>query len=87
MRWGGEGDSPSIAPLRPPQTEVYLSVDLPYIPDVIGEKGEKLAIRQVAANVEGMSIVERTWAIEHLLKQVNDAVLQALREKGVIGGG
>lgn len=87
MRWGGEGDSPSIAPLRPPQVVVELTVEIPYIPDVTGQKGDKLQVKQVAADVEGMSIVERTWAIKYMLKQVNDAVLQALQEKGVIGGG
>ncbi|AUV62000.1 hypothetical protein KIV63_gp44 [Mycobacterium phage SWU2] len=87
MRWGGEGDSPSIAPLRPPQTVVELTVALPYIPDVAGTKGQKLNVRQVAGSIEEMDDVERTWAINHLIDTVVKQVREALQEKGYIRGG
>ncbi|QKO02435.1 hypothetical protein KIV64_gp53 [Mycobacterium phage DroogsArmy] len=87
MRWGGEGDSPSIAPLRTPQTVVELTIELPYIPDVTGQTGSKVNLKQVATSIEEMSLVERTWAIKHMLDNVNRQVLEELQKKGVIGGG
>ncbi|AFQ97349.1 hypothetical protein FGG47_gp54 [Mycobacterium phage Rebeuca] len=89
MKWGGgEGDSAPIAPLRPPQTEVELTVSLPTMPWVEDDgKPQKLHIKQVATGIEEMAEGERTWAINYLLNSVQTAVLKALTEKGYIRGG
>ncbi|AVO22438.1 hypothetical protein SEA_POOMPHA_39 [Mycobacterium phage Poompha] len=88
MKWGGgEGDSAPIAPLRPPQTVVELTVSLPYMPSVPdGGQGQKLNVKQVATGIEEMAEAQRNWAIRHLLENVNKQVLDALAEKGYIRG-
>ncbi|AOT24697.1 hypothetical protein PBI_STASIA_41 [Mycobacterium phage Stasia] len=89
MKWGGgEGDSAPIAPLRPPQTVVELTVSLPWTPFVASDgKPQKLQVKQVASGVEEMNESERNWAIRKLLENVNKQVLEALTEKGYLRGG
>ncbi|AFL46648.1 hypothetical protein KIY74_gp42 [Mycobacterium phage ICleared] len=90
MKWmhGGEGDSPAIAPLRPPSTTVELYITLPD-QSSIPEFGEnhRLTVQQLALGVENMSQVERNWAIRTLIESVVEAAITELEEKGILRGG
>ncbi|AEJ94565.1 hypothetical protein PBI_ACHEBE_39 [Mycobacterium phage Achebe] len=90
MKWmhGGEGDSPAIAPLRPPSTTVELVISLPdqsSIPEV-GEN-HRLKIAHVALGIENMSQVERDYALRTLIESVTKKAIKELRVKGVMRGG